>query len=97
MDKQPKLVPPQDETKIEFEDLSENAQKEISHLINIENFLRRVKDISGDEAYAYVNAREFLKQRAALIRVSEEARIKAIRAKSAAGEKSSESKEDSAK
>jgi hypothetical protein len=56
-------------------DYSQPAQEEIRQLMNIERFLKRVKEITGDEAFAYVDARQYLAGKAAMIGKAEEARL----------------------
>jgi len=60
-----------------FQDYNSKVQEEMKLLINIEKFLTRVKEINGDEAFQYVAARQYLAQRAAMLKTAEEARLSA--------------------
>lgn len=65
--------------KISDADFSPEAREELRLLKNIEGLLKRVKGLEGDEAFAYVEARQYVATRASLIAQAELARVKAER------------------
>lgn len=69
----------QETKKFNITDYATEVQEEIRQLMNIERFMKRIKDILGDEAFAYVEARNYLANRAALLSRSEEARLSAVK------------------
>jgi hypothetical protein len=52
-----KPINPQDP----FAQFSEGVKLELAILVNMDKFLRRLKDITGDEAMEFVRCREYIK------------------------------------
>ena len=65
-------------TQADLEKFSQPAKMELVVLTNIEKFLRRVKDISGDEAYAFVESREYILARIDSLKRMEMKRLEAM-------------------
>lgn len=70
--------------KVTEADFSPESREELRLLRNIEGLLKRVKGLEGDEAFAYVEARQYVATRASMTAQAELARIKADRANQAA-------------
>lgn len=70
----PKPVPT-----LPLSELKESVRKEIVMLNNIERFLRRVRDISGDEAEYFVEAKTYIKTKVAAIYHEEVFRLQALK------------------
>ena len=58
-------------------DFSPESKEEIRLLRNIEGLLKRVEGLKGDEAFAYVEARQYIATRAGMIVQAERARVAA--------------------
>ena len=59
------------------EDFDPSVREELRVLVNLEKLLKRVKGIEGDEAFGYVEARQYIAGRAGLLERAELARLKA--------------------
>ena len=61
-----------------FADYAPTIQTELKQLVNVENLLKKVKGMDGDEAFSYVQARKWVAEKAAFAKIAEEARLDAV-------------------
>lgn len=60
-----------------WSEFADSVKGELGVLVNVHKFLRRVKNIDGEEARAFIEALDYVQEKHTLIKVAELSRVKA--------------------